>query len=83
MRQHNYYDHIIRNDFARDRIRDYILMNPQRWAQDEHNPTSDGTDRLSAFIELVAEDSRLRRDATQASPLQGKTTNHTVDSPSS
>ena len=71
MWQHNYYDHIIRNDFARDRIGDYILMNPLRWAQDEHNPTGDATDRLSAFMEsLAAADSRLRRDATQASPLR-------------
>ena len=36
--QHNYYDHIIRDEGALERIRQYIVLNPARWAQDEENP---------------------------------------------
>ncbi len=36
--QRNYYEHIIRNDAALDRIREYIANNPANWADDEENP---------------------------------------------
>ncbi|MGF1613691.1 MAG: transposase, partial [Gammaproteobacteria bacterium] len=36
--QRNYYDHIIRNDESLNRIRQYILDNPARWAMDRENP---------------------------------------------
>ncbi len=36
--QRNYFEHIIRNDVALDRIRQYILDNPVRWAYDRYNP---------------------------------------------
>jgi REP element-mobilizing transposase RayT len=36
--QHNYYEHVIRNDVEMDRIRQYIADNPQRWALDRENP---------------------------------------------
>ena len=36
--QRNYYEHIVRNDPALDRLRRYILENPERWASDEENP---------------------------------------------
>lgn len=36
--QRSYYDHIIRNDADLTRIREYIAMNPLRWALDEENP---------------------------------------------
>lgn len=36
--QRNYYEHIIRNDVALNRIRAYIANNPANWAQDEENP---------------------------------------------
>jgi len=36
--QRNYFEHIIRNDVALDRIRQYILDNPLRWAYDRYNP---------------------------------------------
>jgi hypothetical protein len=63
--QPNYYDHIIRHDFARDRIREYIEANPQRWGRDTENPAGDGTDDLLAFIRSLGEISPLRgeRDA--------------------
>ena len=36
--QRNYYEHIIRNQSALDRIRQYIVDNPARWREDPENP---------------------------------------------
>jgi REP element-mobilizing transposase RayT len=36
--QRNYYEHIIRNDHALQRIREYIWTNPLRWHLDRENP---------------------------------------------
>jgi putative transposase len=36
--QRNYFEHIIRNDVALNRIRQYIRDNPARWACDRYNP---------------------------------------------
>ncbi len=36
--QRNYYEHIIRNKDDLNAIREYIAMNPMRWAEDEENP---------------------------------------------
>lgn len=33
----NYYEHIIRNEQALSRIREYIIYNPINWAKDENN----------------------------------------------
>jgi REP element-mobilizing transposase RayT len=38
--QRNYYEHIIRNESELNRIREYIISNPLRWAEDREN--SDG-----------------------------------------
>lgn len=38
--QRNYYEHIIRNESALARIRDYIINNPQQWTLDRENPAS-------------------------------------------
>ena len=35
--QRNYYEHIIRSERDLNRIRDYILTNPARWAEDEYH----------------------------------------------
>ena len=32
--QRNYHDHIIRNEASLEKIREYILHNPQTWQQD-------------------------------------------------
>ncbi len=37
MWQRNYYDHIIRNDEALSKIREYIITNPERWERDRNN----------------------------------------------
>ncbi len=38
--QRSYYDHIIRHDADLERIRQYILTNPQRWDQDQLHPNN-------------------------------------------
>jgi len=38
--QRNYYEHIIRNNNEMDRIREYIINNPVKWAEDENNPAN-------------------------------------------
>jgi putative transposase len=37
--QRNYYDHIIRNEDALHRIREYIATNPMKWEFDRENPS--------------------------------------------
>ena len=36
--QRNYYEHVIRDEQSLNRIRQYILDNPVRWALDPENP---------------------------------------------
>jgi REP element-mobilizing transposase RayT len=36
--QRNYYDHIIRDENYLNRIRQYIIDNPDKWDEDENNP---------------------------------------------
>ncbi len=36
--QRNYYDHIVRNEFEVNSIREYIINNPLQWDNDEENP---------------------------------------------
>ena len=36
--QRNYYEHIIRNDYDLNRIREYIMNNPLQWEMDDENP---------------------------------------------
>ncbi len=36
--QRNYYEHIIRNETTLNRVRQYIMDNPARWAEDPENP---------------------------------------------
>ena len=43
--QRNYYEHIVRNDVALERLRRYVLENPERWASDEENPARKATAR--------------------------------------
>jgi putative transposase len=48
--QRNYYEHVIRNLDALDRIRAYIQTNPERWAWDRENPARSGLDPVEAWI---------------------------------
>jgi putative transposase len=36
--QRGYYDHIVRRDEELNDIRRYIIDNPRKWSEDEHNP---------------------------------------------
>jgi REP element-mobilizing transposase RayT len=36
--QRNYHERIVRNESELNRIREYITLNPARWAEDEENP---------------------------------------------
>ncbi|MBN1257694.1 MAG: transposase [Planctomycetes bacterium] len=38
--QRNYYEHVIRNEDDLTRIRQYIIDNPAKWANDEENPAN-------------------------------------------
>ncbi|MDP2857789.1 MAG: hypothetical protein Q8P50_07410 [Bacillota bacterium] len=38
--QRNYYEHVVRNERELDRIRQYIILNPSRWAWDRQNPAA-------------------------------------------
>jgi hypothetical protein len=47
--QRNYYEHVIRDDADLNRIRQYIIDNPARWAIDRDNP---------AYVDVIAEQKR-------------------------
>jgi hypothetical protein len=38
--QRNYHEHIIRNEIELNNIREYISLNPGRWADDTYNPAN-------------------------------------------
>ncbi len=42
--QRNYYEHVVRNEDEMNRIREYIVNNPLRWALDRENPQRTGDD---------------------------------------
>ena len=48
--QRNYYEHVIRNETALNRIRQYILDNPFRWTFDPDNPNAVNPDRAEAWL---------------------------------
>jgi hypothetical protein len=48
--QRNYYEHIIRDQEALNRIRDYIVANPCRWDQDLQNPRRQGQDDFDRWL---------------------------------
>ncbi len=50
--QRNYYEHIIRNEKSLNRIRQYILDNPTRWAFDRENPTATTPEPEDAWARL-------------------------------
>ncbi|MCX8102864.1 MAG: transposase [Candidatus Bipolaricaulota bacterium] len=47
--QRNYYEHIIRSEESLNRIRQYILDNPQRWAYDRENPAATAPEPENAW----------------------------------
>jgi putative transposase len=51
--QRNYYEHVIRNRTALERIRAYIETNPERWALDRENPRRTGVDDFESWIDSL------------------------------
>lgn len=54
--QRNYYEHIIRDDYALQAIRKYIRDNPLRWHLDRYNPAAGGPDPEAAAIWRMLDD---------------------------
>ncbi len=48
--QRNYYDHVVRDEDDTNRIPEYIVDNPVRWAEDENNPATIARQRASTTI---------------------------------
>jgi REP element-mobilizing transposase RayT len=48
--QRNFFEHVIRDDNSLNRIREYILTNPQRWDLDRNNPLAKGTDEFDRWL---------------------------------
>ena len=48
--QRNYFEHIIRDEAALNRIRAYIQSNPQRWHFDVENPARLATDDFDQWL---------------------------------
>jgi len=46
--QRNYYEHVIRNEEELDRVRQYIVDNPERWEEDRENPNNVGEPNVGA-----------------------------------
>jgi REP element-mobilizing transposase RayT len=55
--QHNYYEHVIRNETDLDEIREYITNNPLKWDLDSENP-------LNVSIARLTKQAPLGKDAT-------------------
>jgi putative transposase len=48
--QRNYYEHIIRDERSLDRIRKYIVSNPENWVADENNPEHGSTEGFTSWV---------------------------------
>jgi putative transposase len=48
--QRNFYEHVIRDDHALNRIREYITTNPLRWYLDRENPQARGRDEFDNWL---------------------------------
>ncbi|MEH2061492.1 MAG: hypothetical protein V7K50_04325 [Nostoc sp.] len=52
--QRNFYEHIGREQKSIDNIREYILNNPQRWADDPENPQHTALPAIMQYSFLLA-----------------------------
>ena len=48
--QRNFYEHVIRDDESLNRIREYIINNPQRWNLDRENPCRQGEHEFYSWL---------------------------------
>jgi putative transposase len=61
--QRNYCEHIIRNEESLNRVREYILTNPMRWALDRENPHRVGVDEFDTWLDSVGKESNGETNA--------------------
>lgn len=52
--QRGYWEHVVRNERATERIYDYIETNPLRWSSDRENPAFGGEDVFDSWLRDVA-----------------------------
>jgi putative transposase len=48
--QRNFFEHVIRDEGSLNRIREYIVTNPQRWDLDAENPQAAGKDDFDRWL---------------------------------
>ncbi len=48
--QRNYYEHVIRNEYELNKIREYVQHNPLKWDLDKENPERTGVDVLEEEV---------------------------------
>jgi hypothetical protein len=61
--QRNHYEHLIRNEESLNRIREYILTNPMRWALDRENPHRVGVDEFDTWLNRVGKENHGETNA--------------------
>jgi len=49
--QRNYYEHVIRNDYSLNVLREYIINNPLRWHLDRHNSRRTGLNPVYKWLD--------------------------------
>ncbi len=63
--QRNFYEHVIRDDYALNRIREYITTNPLRWDLDRENHQAQGIDEFDNWL------ATFKRPPTRAIACRG------------
>lgn len=58
--QRNYYEHIVRDEKALTKIREYIETNPLRWHLDRENPFAQGHDEFDKWLKSFSMSSLFR-----------------------
>jgi len=54
--QRGFYEHIIREEWAHEKIRQYVVANPSLWSVDRENPRRSGRDPLEEFLQEHGDD---------------------------
>jgi len=60
--QRNYYEHVIRNDYSLNVLREYIITNPLRWHLDRHNIQRTGLNPVYKWLDDEARKSNEPAD---------------------
>lgn len=66
--QRNYYEHVIRSEAGLERIRRYIITNPERWAGDPDNPDAVEDPQELAFATWIRSDAIARASGGISTP---------------